>query len=377
MKIRNDRIQRAQALMQKEGMIGIMIMNHDDYRFFFGTVRVQPRAIIPAAGSPIFICFAGEGPELRRELGDDSVKIFTHVGEQISDVRKTFLSLFGGPPPGVTPTGKPKVGMQLWFHTPAFLVDLFRKVNPQVDLVSSDPVMDELRMVKEPEELNLMKKAQSVAGTGMNLAKEMLRPGVTGSDMAREILYTMMKEGAEGTSAPIHINSGARTCWIHGKVDATPIQEGDLVVVNLTPQVEGYCANLARTFVVGTPTEPQRSLARAYLEMREVTRQNLKPDVTVGEIDSMGKEVCSKHGLGEFHINGISHGIGLRFEETPASTILPPHRSVKIREDMTMTIGHTILADPAIGGVRFEDVYRVTPDGGECLAPHPVDFPLD
>ena len=55
-------------------------------------------------------------------------------------VRETFRELYGGPPPGIKlpASGRPRVGMQLWFHTPAFLVDLFRKVNPQVELVSSD-----------------------------------------------------------------------------------------------------------------------------------------------------------------------------------------------------------------------------------------------
>ena len=65
--------------------------------------------------------------------------------------------------------------------------------------------------------------------------------------------------------------------------------------------------------------------------------------------------------------------LGLRFEETPASTIIPPHRNLPLREGMTVTIGHTVLAIPGFGGVRHEDVHRVTPAGGEPLAPYPVD----
>ena len=60
MNVNHDRIRRAQVLLQKEGMIGLMIMSHDDYRFFFGDMRAQPRAIIPAAGPPIFIGFVAE-----------------------------------------------------------------------------------------------------------------------------------------------------------------------------------------------------------------------------------------------------------------------------------------------------------------------------
>ena len=361
--------------MVQHEMIGLMIMNRDDYQYFFGDVRVQPRAIIPAAGPPVFIGFSAEEAELRQELGDEPVKLFSHVGEQISNVRETFHSLFGGPPPGMKPpsTGKPRVGMQMWFHTPAFLVDLFRKVNPQVELVSSDPVMDELRMVKEPEEIECMRKAQSIAALGMDRVKALARPGVTGHEIATEAIYTMMKAGAEGTSTPVYINAGIRSCWIHGKVDRTPLQPGDLVVVDLTPQFEGYCANLARTFVLGEPNEVQKRLFETYREMHEATRQMLRPGVTVAELDAIGAEICDRHDLGERHLNGISHGIGLRFEETPASTIIPTHRKTKLRENMTVTVGHTVLAISGVGGVRFEDVCRVTPQGGQVLHDYPMD----
>ncbi len=78
-------------------------------------------------------------------------------------------------------------------------------------------------------------------------------------------------------------------------------------------------------------------------------------------------------GLAEHQVNGIGHGLGLRFEETPASTIIPPHRNIPLREGMTVTIGHTILATPGFGGVRHEDVYRVTPTGGSILTAYPID----
>jgi Xaa-Pro aminopeptidase len=374
MQMNYERINRAQELMKEQGLIGIMIMNHDDYRYFFRDIRVQPRAIIPASGPPIFICFKGEEPELKGALGDEDIKIFSHVGEQISDVRQTFQSLFQGPPPGMKhpESGQPRVGMQMWFDTPAFLVDLFRKVNKDIELVPSDPVMDALRMIKDTEEIEFMKEAQRIATIGMDKAREMLKPGITGHEMATEVLYVMRKEGAEGTSTPIHINSGIRSCWIHGKVDKQPIADGDFVVIDLTPQYEGYCANLARTFVVGQPNQKQKELIGVYKKMYEATWEALKPGIKVLDLDKVGKEVCVENGMAEFHLNGISHGIGLRFEETPASTIIPAHRSIVYKENMTVTIGHTVLAIPGFGGVRFEDVYLVTSEGCKILYEYPL-----
>jgi Xaa-Pro aminopeptidase len=376
MQINTERIDRAQRLMAGQGMIGLMIMTHDDYRYFFGELRAQPRAIIPVSGRPILIAFAAEKPELQQAVGDAPVTVFHHIGEQMSDVRKAFRALAETAMPAdyVPPAeGRPRVGMQLWFNTPAFLVDLFRKLNQRIELVSSDPVMDELRMVKEEGELEWMRQAQQIAALGMDRARELIRPGISGHQIATEVLYTMMKAGAEGTSTPIHINTGLRSCWIHGKADKRPIEPGDLVVVNLTPQLEGYCANLARTFVVGRPNREQTHLYETYLKMREAIRAALKPGVKCIELDVIGKEICGAAGLGDYHIDGISHGIGLRFEETPAPTIIKAHRRVPLREGMTVTVGHTVLAIPGLGGVRMEDVYRVTPSGGQVLFPYPVD----
>jgi len=373
-KINHERINRAQELMKKEGMIGLMIMNQDDYIYFFSDLRVQPRAIIPAAGPPILIGFRAEEEEIKEQIDSNEIKLFSHIGEQISNVKEVFQTLFEGPPPGLSHRDRPRVGMQMWFHTPAFLVDLFRKVNKQVELVPSDPVMDELRMVKDEEEIEKMKKAQSIAAKGMDRARELLKPGITGHELATEITYTMMKAGAKGTSTPIHINAGKRSCWIHGTVTREPIREGELVVIDLTPMFEGYCSNLSRTFVIGEPDKRQLDLLDTYREMHEATRKELKPGNTVANLDQLGKEICDKHGLGEYHIKGISHGIGLRFEENPASTIIPAHGKTKLKKDMTVTVGHTVLAIPGFGGVRCEDIYRVTDEGGEVLFDYPFDY---
>jgi Xaa-Pro aminopeptidase len=99
----------------------------------------------------------------------------------------------------------------------------------------------------------------------------------------------------------------------------------------------------------------------------------MRPGTTVAQLDVVVGAVLERHGFGAYHVHGIGHGLGLRFEETPASTIIPPHRNVPLREDMTMTIGHTVLAIPGFGGVRHEDVYRVTPAGAEIMWPYPIE----
>jgi Xaa-Pro aminopeptidase len=371
MNVRHDRLARVQQGMREQGIAAIMLMNHDDYRYLFGTDRSQPRAIIPTQGPPLLIAFTGEEPELRAAYPEGEVSVFSTVGGQIHDVVGRLHEIVAES--GVEAGERPRVGMQMWFETPAFLVDLFRKVNPRLEVVSSDPVMDPIRVIKDEGELALMTEAQRIAGLGMDRARELLREGVTAHEIATEALYTMMKAGAEKTSTPVWVNVGIETCMLHGRQSPKPVERGDLVIVDLTPQVEGYCANLARTFLLGQPDGRQQGLIEAYLEGVEAVRQAMRPGVSVGDLDERTGEVYARHGLAEHHVHGIGHGLGLRFEETPASTIIPPHRSVPLREGMTVTIGHPVLAIPGFGGVRFEDVYRVTPEGGRILHPYPFE----
>ena len=376
MLVRYERIAHVQERMREQGLIAIVVLNHDDYRYLFGEDRWQPRALIPFQGPPELIAFTGEEPELRAAVADGRVRVFGSVGGQINDIVGRIRELVAeGAAAGIPlgGSGRPRVGMQMWFQTPAFLVDLFRHVNPKVEVVSSDPVMDALRMVKDPEEIVLMTEAQRIAGVGMDRARELLRPGVTAQEVAAEATYAMMRAGAEGTSTPIFVNFGIETCMLHGRLSPRTLERGELILVDLTPQVDGYCANLARTFVLGEPDSRQAELLAAYREIVAAVRAAMRVGITTAQLDAKAKEVCAGHGLAEHHVYGIGHGIGLRFEEPPASTIIPQHRNLPLLEGMTVTIGHPVLAIPGFGGARFEDVYLLTATGPEILFDYPID----
>jgi Xaa-Pro dipeptidase len=372
-KVRLDRIARIQAAMRERGWIAIVVLNHDDYRYLFGTDRAQPRALIPFQGPAELIAFTGEEPELRASLAAGEVRVFGSVGGQIHDVVGRLRELSAAAPASWAQDGRFKVGLQMWFATPAFLVDLFRQVNPEVEVVSSDPVMDPLRMIKDADELASMTEAQRIAGVGMARARELLRPGVTAHEVATEATYAMMRAGAGGTSTPIYVNFGVETCMLHGRISPAPLERGQLVLVDLTPQIDGYCANLARSFVVGEPDARQAELIATYREIVAAVQAEMRPGVTTAQLDERAHAVCVAHGFGDYHVYGIGHGIGLRFEEPPAPTIIPPHRSLPLQEGMTVTIGHTVLAIPGFGGVRFEDVYRVGAAGPEILVDYPIE----
>ena len=351
--LNKSRLLRAQQRMRDQGFDAYLILTHDDYIYFFGEDRFQPRAIIPALGPPLVITFVGEEDEVKESLGIDDVRIFATVGQQIKDVVGVMRQMAGN-------KESMKVGVQMWFSTPAFLLNLFQRANPKVQVADIAPVMDELRMVKDESEIELMRKAARIAMVGMDTASKWLKPGITENEVGAEIEYAMRKAGGDGVATPVFANSGFRSGWLHGTTTHKEIQAGDLVVIDLVPRFKGYCANLARTFVVGPPTPKQRAMFDTYRRAQAAGIEAIKPGAPNRAIDAAARAVFSEAGYEDFYVSGFSHSIGLDFEEMPRPTIHPADSRIPLRDGMTLTVGHSVLSVPGIGGVRIEDTFHLS-----------------
>ncbi len=367
--VNTKRVQNAQDRMKQQGIDAYLILTHDDYIYFFGEDRYQPRAIIPAEGLPLIVTFAGEEDEVRDALGVEDVRIFASVGQQIKDVVQVMRGMVGD-------KDKLTVGVQMWFSTPAFLLNMFQRANPMVNVVDIAPVMDELRMVKDASEIELMQRAAEIAGIGMDMAAKTLRVGITENEVAAEVEYAMRKAGGHGVATPVFVNSGIRSGWLHGTASDKVIENGDLVVLDLVPRYRGYCANLCRTFVVGTPSAKQAEMFATYKSAQAAGIEALKPGTKMRDIDTVAKKVFTENGYGEFYVAGISHSIGLGFEETPAPTIHPGDSGIQIRDGMTVTVGHPVLSLPGTGGVRLEDTFHISQGTAKPLTVFPSELAL-
>ena len=367
--LNKKRVQDAQQRMREQGIDAYLILTHDDYIYFFGEDRFQPRAIVPAMGQPIVITFQGEEEEVKASLGVADVKIFGTVGQQIKDVVGVMRGMASG-------KDRMTVGVQMWFNTPAFLLNLFQRANPQVDVVDIAPVMDELRMVKSPDEVELIRKAAQIAGVGIAAAVSFLKPGVTENEVGAEIEYAMRQAGGQGVAVPVFVNSGARSGWLHGTVSNKEIERGDLVVIDVVPQYRGYCAAMTRTFVVGTATGEQRHMIDTYRKAQAAGVAALKVGVRNRDIDTAAQQVFAAAGYGDYYVSGISHSIGLDFEEKPRPTIHPADGRVELCRNMTVTVGHSVLSIQGVGGVRIEDTFFLGDDGPVQLTAGALDFEI-
>lgn len=352
--VHQERIERLQRQMAAQDVDALLILTGDDYAYFIGELRRQPRAIIPRQGQPILLAFASEAEEARRNTGLDDVRSYRGLHDMMLAIMAFFKSL-----------GKerPKVAVQMEFATPAFLLERFKLANPRVQVVDAKPLVSPLRQVKSADEVDLIRRAAALADLGIERARQVIRAGVSEAEVALEVEYAVRKAGAERLGFPMFVNSGHRSLWLHGTATAKTIEAGDLVIVDIGPVYQGYNADICRTFSVGEPTGRARELYRLYYEMQRAALGAARPGVALHQVEAQVEEVLARKGYKDHYLRGFMHGVGLGFEETPFPTIFPEDVLAPLQAGMVLAAGHPTLSVPGIGGVRVEDTVHLTEEG--------------
>ena len=134
---------------------------------------------------------------------------------------------------------------------------LAKAVGGEEKLEPASNLIREMRKIKDQEEIQLIREACNLASIGMQVASEIIRPGVKEKEVAAEVEYAMRKKGSDGTSFDTIIASGASSAFPHGSCSDRTIREGDLVVVDLGATYKFYRSDMTRTFTAGKPSEKQ------------------------------------------------------------------------------------------------------------------------
>ncbi len=134
--------------------------------------------------------------------------------------------------------------------------DLKEKM-PDVELKAAPEIVRSMRMMKDEDEINLMRRAAMLADIGMDAIKDCLRVGIRENEVAAEAAYAMRKEGADALAFPFIVVSGPRSAYPHGGVTDRKIKEGEFVTIDMGAGYKEYKSDITRTFIVGSPTERQ------------------------------------------------------------------------------------------------------------------------
>ena len=239
-------------------------------------------------------------------------------------------------------------------------------------------LVERARMVKDQQELKLIRAAVELGATLFDRALEVLRPGTKETDVAAEMEYSARQAGAEAMSFPTIIASGARSALPHGRATEQVIAPGSFVVCDFGVILAGYCSDQTRTVWVGAASTAfaknrNEDARRAYESVREAQEAAIgavRPGVRVAEVDAAARKVLRKAGLGRYFTHSTGHGVGLEIHETPR---VAAGQEEILQQGMIITIEPGIYF-PGKWGVRIEDMVAVNESGCEVLTPTSKDF---
>jgi len=240
----------------------------------------------------------------------------------------------------------------------------------RVRLRNSVGLVERARMVKDDDELGLIRSAVQLGATLFDRALEVLHPGVKETDVAAAMEYAARRAGSEEMSFPTIIASGARSALPHGRASGQAIAAGGFVVCDFGVILAGYCSDQTRTVWVGAPTNDARAAYEAVKEAQEAAIGAVRPGNSVGDVDAAARKVLRKAGLGRYFTHSTGHGVGLEIHEAPR--VAAGQKEV-LKPGMVITIEPGVYF-PGKWGVRIEDVVAVTKGGCEVLTPTSKDF---
>jgi Xaa-Pro aminopeptidase len=241
-------------------------------------------------------------------------------------------------------------------------------------LKNSSSLVERARMVKDEDELALIRNAVNVGAKLFDRALEVIRPGVKETEVAAEMEYAARRAGAEEMSFSTIIASGERSALPHGRASDKPIKAGGFVVCDFGVILGGYCSDQTRTVWVGSVSQGAQQDARvayeAVLEAQLAAIAAVRPGVSVGEVDGAARKVLRKRGLGRYFTHSTGHGVGLEIHEAPR---VAAGQKTVLQPGMVITIEPGVYF-PGKWGVRIEDMVTVTTRGCDVLTPTRKDF---
>jgi Xaa-Pro aminopeptidase len=239
-----------------------------------------------------------------------------------------------------------------------------------VGLRDASSFVERARMVKDEDELRLIRVAVQLGARLFDRALKVLKPGVKESQVAAEMEYAARQAGAEEMSFPTIIASGARSALPHGRATEQVIAPGGFVVCDFGVILAGYCSDQTRTVWVGTPNEPARQAYDAVKEAQLAAIAAVRPGVSVGEVDAAARKILQRAGLARYFTHSTGHGVGLEIHEAPR---VAAGQKELLRPGMVITIEPGVYF-PGKWGVRIEDMVAVHEGGCEVLTPTSKDF---
>jgi Xaa-Pro dipeptidase len=354
---RRGRIDKAKRLMKENGLSAVYLESGSSLFYYSGVSWGRSERmfamVIPAEGDPAWVCPAFEERRAREliRFGDD-----IRTWEEHESPYRLIAGI-------LTDRGARTGKLGIEETTRFFFVDGIRKESPGVEMVSADPVTVGCRILKSPAELALMKRANEITIEAYKAAVASLDEGMTHTAVSGIISAAFRAMGVNGGAG---VQFAEFSAFPHGSSKLQTLEEGDIVMMDGGCGVEGYRSDITRTVVFGKPTDRQRQIWDLERKAQDAARDAVKAGAPCEAVDAAARKVITDAGFGpgyEYFTHRVGHGIGLDGHEW---TYLVPGNKMPLAPGMCFSNEPGIYL-PGEFGVRLEDCFYVTEDGGELF----------
>ncbi len=351
-----SRMSRARAVMAEHGVDVLLLSVGADLPYLTGYEAMPlerlTMLVLPADGDATLVVPRLEAPRVERR--GDAFEILPW--DETEDPVAIVAGLAG-------PAGSMAIGDQTWS---VFLMGLLERLDG-ASFRPASGVTRELRMRKDPEELDCLRRAGAAADRVVARLDGLGFSGRTEREVAGLVSEWTVEEGHQESSFAI-VASGPNGASPHHDCSDRVIGPGDAIVVDFGGRLCGYHSDTTRTFCVG---EPPAGFAEAFEVVRqaqEAAVSAVRPGVVAEDVDGVARSIITSAGFGGFFVHRTGHGIGLDVHEDP---YIVAGSRVVLEPGMTFSVEPGVYV-PGEFGIRIEDIVAVTAGGVERLnrSPH-------
>jgi Xaa-Pro aminopeptidase len=339
---------RLAALVVEEGVDALLVNNPVNLRYVTGFTGTNGLAVVG---------------DLRRFITD--FRYVERAQSEVSDFElvrgeRDLLESVAASLPGRRP-------LRLGFDDAHVSVRAHRRLSEalsDVELVAAGGLVERLRAVKEPGELDRIRAAAELADEALAAVLERGLAGRTEREVALGLEDEMRRRDAE-PSFPSIVAAGPHGALPHADPRREPIPSDTLVIVDWGARVDGYCSDCTRTFATGRLDEEAEAVYDLVLRAQLTGLEAARAGVRGRDADAAARAIIQGEGQGERFGHGLGHGVGLEVHEGP--------RLAKTGGDDQLQAGNVVTVEPGLYlpgrfGVRIEDLVAITADGPEILS---------
>jgi Xaa-Pro aminopeptidase len=354
-----DRLARLRAAMARAGAEVMLIDDAEILAYFTGyerSVSYYRALIVPRDADPVMVLRS-----LDTAPFEEKSWIANHVGypDTADAVRAVAEAL--------TARGfaKAAIGLDLGSH--AMTVDVFQRLTaalPNARIVPMNGVPWELRLIKSPAEIAYIRKAAEIADTTLVGIAEMARPGIS----EREVSAFAAKRFVELGGTPGHvgpITSGKGWGFLHGHLHDHPMEDGDILHLELVPRHSGYSARLMRSVIIGKATAPQRADANTLRDLQDAQIAAMVPGARAADVHAILAKGAIEKGLRDSYDNITGYTLGYYSQQPLRSSDFT--RVFDATAQWALEPGMVFHIYTSAMGLAFSETVLVTENGPDRL----------